>query len=289
MSETKTPQAGEWWISDDGSIAFIVGTKRNGDVICENAMGHSYPYLPAKMQKWHHEPQCDSFDWKEPAPPDPGEGYEILKPGVLLQEGDEWLTEGVWSRTANAGKCRVSGNIYRRKIVPAKTIEVSPGKGWRWVESNEPWAAGDECLICDGKYPHSHNCQSWVRRVLQAEWSDMAAIQNLDLRRSEMASSGRLAAGDNQAIIQVIDIAKRAITWPKYYVGKNWSDADAYVRVDNENAEFVWVDSNGTEQVFRGNTYRTIPLCVEQHSWREITEAEAMARVKPDLCTSDPH
>ena len=64
ISETKTPQAGEYWVSDDGSIIRIVGTKLNGGVIYENQAGFSFQFN--SMTNWRHEPRCDSFDWVEP-------------------------------------------------------------------------------------------------------------------------------------------------------------------------------------------------------------------------------
>ena len=194
MTDTKTPKPGEWWVSDSGLVAHVVGLTLDGEPAWQqkNSRQIWLDEIGFFLACFHYEPRCDSFDWVEPEP------------------------------------------------------EPEPE---------------------------------------QAEWSDMAAIQNMDLRRSEMASGGRISWAENQAIIQVIDIARRVIqpveTWPKYYVGKNWSDGDAYVRVDDTEAEFIWVSADGIERVFKGNRYASIPLCVSEHSWREVTAAEALARVKP--------
>jgi len=206
MTETKTPNAGEYWVSGSGLIAYVVGLTLDGQPAWQQK-GSSRRIMSDEMKFFlscfHHEPRCDSFEWVEPP----------------------------------AEVCR--------------TINVTAGDGWRWVDNSEPWQDGDDCLICDLKQPHTHNSKCWRRRVAPVE--------------------------------------PPAEVWPKYFVGKNWSDRDAYVRVDNIDAEFVWVGSDGTEQVFRGNTYKTIPLCVAEHSWREATEAEALARVKPHPTMDCPH
>jgi len=46
-----------------------------------------------------------------------------------------------------------------------RTINVTAGDGWRWVENSEPWLKGDDCLVCDLKQPHTHNSKCWRRRV----------------------------------------------------------------------------------------------------------------------------
>ena len=66
ISETKTPEPGEYWVSDDGSLIRIVGVKLNGGVIYENQAGFSFQFN--SMTNWRHEPRCDSFDWVEPEP-----------------------------------------------------------------------------------------------------------------------------------------------------------------------------------------------------------------------------
>ena len=64
ISETKTPQAGEYWVSDDGSLIRIVGVKLNGSVIYEDRAGFSFQFN--SMTNWHYEPRCTGFDWVEP-------------------------------------------------------------------------------------------------------------------------------------------------------------------------------------------------------------------------------
>jgi len=64
MSE-KQPQSGEWWGADDGSIAYIVGVKRNGDVILEDERGCHYNG-GQDWNEWRHIPDCTGFDWVAP-------------------------------------------------------------------------------------------------------------------------------------------------------------------------------------------------------------------------------
>ena len=126
ISETKTPQPGEYWVSDDGSIIRIVGTKLNGSVIYENQAGFSFQFN--SMIQWRHEPRCTGFDWVEPKLLTPGEGYELLPVGTVLECGDEFLIGKEWVMTGNYGEdYSVLRNTYRRKIKPVE----SPND---WVE-----------------------------------------------------------------------------------------------------------------------------------------------------------
>jgi hypothetical protein len=189
MSEAKTPLPGEYWVSDDGSLIRIVGVKLNGGVIYENQAGFSFQFN--SMIQWRHEPRCTGFDWVEPKLLTPGEGYELLPVGTVLECGDEFLIGKEWVMTGNYGEdYSVLRNTYRRKIKP--------------VES-----------------------------------------------------------------------------WPKYYRGDNWCSINAYVRFDDEYHEAIWVAADGTERVFYSERYHTVPDRIAENSWREITEAEAKARVKP--------
>jgi hypothetical protein len=59
----KQPQPGQWWQADDDSRAFIIGVKRNGDVVIED--GHGRHFNGGKdWDGWQHLPDCDSFDWE---------------------------------------------------------------------------------------------------------------------------------------------------------------------------------------------------------------------------------
>jgi len=126
MSEQKQPQPGEWWIADDASIVRIVGVKQSGDVIFESP-GGAISNGGDDWEDWHHEPRCDSFDWTESPAIDPGEGWELLPVGTVLQEGDDCLQiEGGWEPTSYPGEAIGSNvwvaNTYRRR----KPVESHP-------------------------------------------------------------------------------------------------------------------------------------------------------------------
>lgn len=310
MINQKLPEPGEWWISYCDAIAYICGFDPDGDPVFltdrkENAHVDT---MSGFLENWHHEPLCTGWDWKPPAPIDPGEGWELLPVGTMLQDGDECFFNGTWhelnrifsgtvydtedknhyrrrKQTAeqwpkyfihsdqtcrwyikrisetNCQYVSCSGEhdsdewtgysdylvdsgtwrevteaealarvkpaepaaaespddwvettdpeyvlraaidevwysvenigsewqqVYpsagmklgdsqyekarcRRRDLPAlqpKTMDVSPGEGWRWVEKDEPWQEGDDCLICDFKHAHTHNCQCWRRRIV---------------------------------------------------------------------------------------------------------------------------
>lgn len=125
MSEAKTPEPGEYWVSDDGGTIRIVGVKLNGGVIYENQAGFSFQFN--SMTNWHYEPRCTGFNWTEPPAIDPGEGWELLPVGTVLREGDQFEAIGKWMNTNNAGRKKLPGWTYRRKIKPVE----SPND---WVE-----------------------------------------------------------------------------------------------------------------------------------------------------------
>lgn len=118
----KLPQPGEWWIAPSGTILRIVGTKLNGQILYEMDINGSCGSAKAEWwEDWHHEPLCDSFDWKPAAPIDPGEGWELLPKGTVLQDGDECqqLIGKNWAPTIYAGQrigaMDYTSNTYRRR------------------------------------------------------------------------------------------------------------------------------------------------------------------------------
>ena len=145
MSEAKTPLPGEYWVSDDGSLIRIVGVKLNGGVIYENQAGFSFQFN--SMTNWRHEPRCTGFDWVEPPAIDPGEGWELLPVGTVLERDDEFLVGTQWVMTGNYGKDTVKGNTYSRKIKPVEPKLLTPGEGYEWVQQDDMIASGDEYRV----------------------------------------------------------------------------------------------------------------------------------------------
>ena len=143
MSETKTPKPGEWWLRNSGGrIFYICGFDPEGWVVHWN---ENVGFFSSKMRffcrEHHHEPRCTGFGWVEPTAIDPGEGYELLPVGTILERYDQVLgstmTGTSWMDTAYFGECVGSRpgleGPYRRKIKP--------------VESPEDWVTQDRCAV----------------------------------------------------------------------------------------------------------------------------------------------
>ncbi len=70
-NETKTPQAGEYWIHNKGTdIAYFIGLAPSGQIVWECA-GDGIEIGDLDWSDWHHEPRCTGWDWQEPKPVDP--------------------------------------------------------------------------------------------------------------------------------------------------------------------------------------------------------------------------
>ena len=126
MQTKKLPEPQEWWVSNDGErIAYICGFDPDGDPVCliDECSKPDIDLMSAFLAEYHHEPLCDSFDWKPAAPIDPGEGFELLPRGTVLEDGDEFSVDGgkSWIVTCNPGD-KVRDGIYRRR----KPVEQWP-------------------------------------------------------------------------------------------------------------------------------------------------------------------
>jgi len=132
MTEQKPPEHGEWWLynANPECRVFILGANCSGHMVAVdrndryevfNGVGNM------ALEFWHHEPLCTGFDWKPPAPIDPGEGWELLPVGTVLQDCDECCSHlgGGWIPTVCAGyrvgELEGTRNTYRRRKPPAET------------------------------------------------------------------------------------------------------------------------------------------------------------------------
>ena len=253
MTETKIPQPGEYWVSDDGSIIRIVGVKLNGGVIYENQAGFSFQFN--SMTNWRHEPRCTGFDWVEPPAIDPGEGYELLPDGEVLQEGDQFEAIGKWRNTNNAGRKKLPGWTYRRKIKPVET------------------------------WPKYYICDTWVLAAyILRKSSGPLVIVNMD---GSVEKPGRpwqehdeyqYKHGFYREVTEAEALArvKPVEVWPKWYVRTNpnecyrnhiayskMTSADSGETFRKDGSSFKWSENN-------------------PNGWIEVTESEALARVTPD-------
>ena len=68
ISYTKTPKPGEWWVSDSGLVAHVVGLTLDGEPAWQqkNSRQIWLDEIGFFLACFHYEPRCDSFDWVEP-------------------------------------------------------------------------------------------------------------------------------------------------------------------------------------------------------------------------------
>ena len=68
ICKTKTPEAGEWWVSDRGVIAYVLGLTLNGDPAWQQKGSRLCLSDKIKffLSCFHHQPRCTGFDWVEP-------------------------------------------------------------------------------------------------------------------------------------------------------------------------------------------------------------------------------
>ena len=177
MSETKTPKAGEWWLRKrEGRIFYICGFDPEG---CPVHWNEDVGFFSSKMRffckEFRHEPRCTGFGWVEPAI-DPGEGYELLPVGTMLQWYDQVLASGMtgptWVDTAYFGECVGSRpgleGPYRRKIKAVEPPAEDPNDmpvavpGIKrvpvrlWINEEDGWlfASPDQVLASDQEILH---------------------------------------------------------------------------------------------------------------------------------------
>ena len=325
--ETKIPQAGEYWISDDGSIIRIVGTKLNGKVIYENKT--EFHYQCNSMTNWRHEPRCTSFDWVEPKLLTPGEGYEWVQLDDMIASGDEYRVKGWHSTSAVGIKCK-SINTYRRKIKPVESpndwVEITDRdhklraridqyntsiwcRDWSYVYDSHGKTvtqAGFKSARCRRKdlpVPMQSVAEVCEARV-KPDTSQPKNIHGTANDADETPEPGEgyellpvgtvLECGDEFLIGEVWVMTgnygkeysvlrntyRRKIkpveppveTWPKYAVGTG----DKLYRADSW-SHVVWMQSGGNEFV------QADPLYYKSRwpDFKQIIEAEALARVTP--------
>ena len=135
MSNTKTPQPGEWWLRNrEGRIFFICGFDSEGWVVHYNEnVGLYSSKMRFFCKDFRHEPRCTGFGWVEPAI-DPGEGYKLLPVGRRLERYDQVLWSGLtgptWVDTAYFGDYVGSRpgleGPYRRKIKAVEPPDEDP-------------------------------------------------------------------------------------------------------------------------------------------------------------------
>ena len=280
ISETKTPQPGEYWVSDDGSIIRIVGTKLNGHVIYENQAGFSFQFN--SMTNWRHEPRCTGFDWVEPKLLTPGEGYE------WVQQDDMKGVDMIEIKTPHAGEYWLSGSSLIAYVV-GFTIDGDPA----WQQKNSRQILSDKIGFFLACFHHEPRCDSF-------DWTEPPAIEPGEgyevlpdgevlqegdqfkatgkWRKTKNAGQKTLPGWTYRRKIKPVE------TWPKYYICDTWVLA-AYI-LRKSSGPLVIVNMDGSVEK-PGRPWQEHDEYQYKHGfYREVTEAEALARVKPD--TSRP-
>jgi len=249
--ETKTPQPGEWWRAKDlTENAFICGFDEVGDPVVKRA-ADIYDYeMSVFLHHWHHEQRCTGFDWIEPPAIDPGEGWELLSVGTVLEDGDEFLKGETWIPTGNAKKDTVNWNTYRRKIKPAEpqdeatkalhTLAIAAGFdplgldpadiAEELIEKNKLRAVEELCqMCCQPAIPGTGGCRECTQYAIETtgcpvespddwveinrdEYPDHVPRSGIDvLLRSE--NDPELAASRNASLTQSNCSKISEITW----------------------------------------------------------------------------
>ena len=120
ISETKTPKPGEWWVSDRGVIAYVVGLTLNGDPAWQQK--GSRLCLSDKMKFFlscfHHEPRCTGFDWVEPV--------ESSKTIMDCPDCGEFRGHGHVCRPASLDPDDMPLNPVPGTVVATGTVKLTP-------------------------------------------------------------------------------------------------------------------------------------------------------------------
>ena len=248
--ETKTPQAGEYWFPKRGKPFLCIAANDRGDTVWKDWVDTYYLYGDDCMWKhWHHEPRCDSFDWVEQPAIDPGEGWELLPVGTMLQEGDEFESGGDWNKTCYPGTKSIQGWTYRRR---KQTAEV-------WPKYYEALYQG----------------HAYIKRLSEAKY----IIVNTDGTEG-MEFKWKSHIGDNRKQIteaEALARVKPAEQWPKYVIHSDQTCRWYIKRISETNCQYVSCSGEHDSDEWTGYSDHL----VDSGTWREVTEAEALARVKP--------
>lgn len=132
---SKKPQAGEWWEHNTtANRYFIVGVKRNGDVLIEHRHG-DYENGGQDWYDWHHEPDCTGWDWKPETFPQywstPSTYYAYLlridaKRCCLVDKKGNQLTDQPWyDKTDRAGRTQLTKEEALERLDKPEPVESS--------------------------------------------------------------------------------------------------------------------------------------------------------------------
>ena len=107
----------------------------------------------------------------EPPAIDPGEGWELLPVGTMLEQGDEFLEGKTWILTGNASKDKVKCNTYRRKSKPVPAQTTVSAHDWPEDASHE-----------NGNYESVMSSSAYVNRQQLTEAEALARVPPAESR-----------------------------------------------------------------------------------------------------------
>jgi hypothetical protein len=270
--ETKTPKPGEWW-SDAGEIIFVIGRNSAGHITYERAGIIEEMDDESELITWHHEPRCTGFDWVQPPAIHPGEGWELLPVGTVLQDGDEFFYAGTWVLTGNATE-KVGCNTYRRKIKPAEVwpkwyvLDETQGQSDRpWAieryTTDKSWRHGVEE---DGSISKEHNRFPSIIPVMWKEVTEAEALARVK-HAKPVESPDDWVTQDRVPVRPVFDECR----W------SSWVNNDVWIR-NNDNT-YTWMHGR-TEKLDGGKPdavlsvrcrRKDLPEVDSPDDWVEIT------------------
>jgi hypothetical protein len=139
ISETKTPNAGEWWVDDDdGTIVFVCGSDPDGDPVFMDDDEELHIWtLRFFTEEYHHEPRCTGFDWLP-----------------LAEVWPKWIIADHWSDTAYVR--RDSADANSSYTIDGKKRETKNGK-----PSHE--AASIDSLIANKTWRYATEVEALAR------------------------------------------------------------------------------------------------------------------------------
>ena len=120
IGETKTPKAGEWWVSDRGVIAYVLGLTLNGDPAWQQKGSRLCLSDKIKffLSCFHHEPRCTWFDWVEPV--------ESSKTIMDCPDCGEFRGHGHVCRPASLDPDDIPLNPVPGTVVATGTVKLTP-------------------------------------------------------------------------------------------------------------------------------------------------------------------
>lgn len=103
------PKTGEWWETEDGGRLFIVGYRRDKQIVFEAAAGIDWGMINTTV--WRHLPDCTGFDCQEIKPEVSDRETEMIAALANLRDQQEKLQRRVERLEAEERRQRACGVV----------------------------------------------------------------------------------------------------------------------------------------------------------------------------------